>query len=235
MSTLTLLLIIFLTLYDGIGSKIKHSKVDQVGKLIDRKAILFIKYFGFMSNRELFPILHKICLKLCGVFLASVAVIVLFGRLPYYSSFGFIFTLLLLIPLTSYKQLKTEIVRTAKFWGEKIAMGTLAIAFFWIVLDQKMFNEITSPFINRLALGANQLQVEIPTFISIMILTLGALSIFYVLYWIVTKGILWISVIPLKYYAKLCFNLNQEQPLKPLYLISKSIILLIVHFLTQAQ
>ncbi len=136
-------------------------------------------------------------------------------------------------PLTSPKALKNQLIKTAKqFFG--IISLTLLI---YIVVEyigyenegisimKHEFSKIADIF----QLNADLLGVDLSTYKVIFVLSLILIGFFYLAMYISSRIILWVSLFPLKYYARICFILNKRQPLKPFYLLSAVIILIMTH------
>lgn len=65
-------------------------------------------------------------------------------------------------------------------------------------------------------------------FVAVLIIGIS----FNVIFWLILHGTMRVVFSLCRLYAKLCLWLNRKQPLKPAYIISKSIIILIAHFST---
>ena len=236
MNEITLLLIIFFTLYNGVDSKIKHKNFIKASKWIDKKSRLFIKNFAFKSNKELFPYLYNKNKSFFVYLFIITAILVKLDFLAFPISLLFITSMLLNAILISKEDLKKEIKNSAKFWGFGILSTAFFVFLFWYYNDKKEYEPIRQiglSFKNIFEDGANVLGVDVSTFIILILI--GFLFIFalYFIAGLILRGLVWLLLLILKCYAKFCFSLNRRQPLKSLYLLSQTIIIIISYAISK--
>lgn len=234
MDGITLLLIIFFTFYNGVGSKIKHKDFIKASNWVDEKSRLLIKKFAFKSNKELFPYLYSKNKVLIIPLLIITFIFLKLDIIVFPISIIFISSMLLNAILVSKEDLKKGIKESAKFWGLGILSALFFVFMAWCSDDKKALEQLKQigvGFKNIFKDGANTLGVDVSTFIMFIILGLVFVFILYFISGLVIRGIVWLLILSLKCYAKLCFTLNKRQPLKPFYLLSQAIIIIISYAL----
>ena len=232
MSTLTLWLVVLFTLYDGISSKITHKKVVQLGEWIDQKSNNFIKKFAFKSNKELFPILHKSTLWLSGAsFILALLLLPLYINGSRFMTASMVALGFIALITSSVAQLISDSYKIIKLWLP--LFGLSAIFYLWIYFnDKNHFMTLLQPLLSHFNHTAHQLQISSPTLITRIFIVLIGIFIAMSISYAVLRSFAWVLILTLKKYAKLCLLANEDQPLKPFYLLSKTIILIVSHFVT---
>lgn len=92
-------------------------------------------------------------------------------------------------------------------------------------LDTVYVSSPIDPQLKKLGIENNFLGIIVATVILSMVVVL-------LIEWILLHATMQITVSFSKFYALLCLRLNSAQPLKPAYILAKSIILIMAHYLT---
>ena len=236
MNEITLMLIVFFALYNGVDSKIKHKKFLQAMEWVDKQSRLFIKNFAFKSNVELFEYLYSINKKLFIPLLILSSILFKLNVLTGVISLVFVFSIVSHAILINKEESKKEFKEVLKFWG----LGLLSILFFvflsWLdkdLIGYDITNQLSVEFINVFKDGAENMGVKISTFLGVMIVGVLFLFLFYYTIRFILKKIVWCTFLVLKCYAKFCFSLNKRQPLKPFYLLTKTVIIIVSYGLAK--
>lgn len=236
MTEITLILVVFFTLYNGIESKIKHKKVIQFNKWIDSKSRLLIKNFAFKSNRELFNYLYNKNRKLFIFLLVITFAFLKLDFLAFPISLIFIISMILNAILISKEDFKKEVKNSAKIWGFGILSTTILIFLAWFYKDSKEYEPIRQVgyiFKKQFEEGADMLGIGLTTYVLLLLFGILLLATIYFFVGLVLRGVVWLLLLILKCYTKLCFSLNKRQPLKPFYLLSKTIIIIISYIIAK--
>lgn len=236
MNALTLILVVFFSIYNGLGSKITNEKIIEIGERIDNFFKKLIEYFIEKNNEDLFPILKKYNQKLASYLFITTIIFSLFEfKVSIIITSSFFIVLFMCVPLLSPKEFKKAFEKNMTQLSVVLILF-IGFCFFYNYLEayfpikyQNLNNLIKALFARELERTGLSLFSFSSILLALLFLAIGSIFFFHR----VGRLFLWYLLVPLfRMYSKCCKWLNEEQPLKPFYLLSKTIIVFATYFLT---